>query len=80
MLDICTLADTNTSAETRTIALLVGGLIVTLVISLLFFIPIVRGISKSLGKANDMLGEKRKGHLQERLNINTKDEVGQMAT
>ncbi|MDW7669664.1 MAG: hypothetical protein SCJ93_12630, partial [Bacillota bacterium] len=53
MLDMGTIADTNTSAVARTIALLVGGLIATLVISLLFFIPIVRGISKSLGKVND---------------------------
>src|SRR6056297_215888 len=73
------ISDTNTAAVSRTIALLIGGLIATLVISLLFFIPIVRGISKSLGRVKDMLGEMSKGHLQERLNINTKDEVGQMA-
>src|SRR6056297_1175266 len=79
MTHMSSLSDTNTSAVTKTIALLVGGLIATLVISLLFFIPIVRGISKSLGKVKDMLGEMRKGHLQERLNIKTEDEVGQMA-
>src|SRR6056297_982920 len=79
MNNMASLSDTNTSAVTRTIALLIGGLIATLVISLLFFIPIVRGISKSLGRVKDMLGEMSKGHLQERLNINTKDEVGQMA-
>src|SRR6056297_2297352 len=79
MNNMASLSDTNTSAVTRTIALLIGGLIATLVISLLFFIPIVRGISKSLGRVKDMLGEMSKGHLQERLKIKTKDEVGQMA-
>src|SRR6056297_2074151 len=79
MNNMASLSDTNTSAVTATIALIIGGLIATLVISLLFFIPIVRGISKSLGRVKDMLSEMSKGHLQERLNINTKDEVGQMA-
>lgn len=72
-------ADANTEAANRTI-------IITLIIAAaIFVLSMVIGfyisglITKPLSKVVHMLEEMSKGHLKERLNINTKDEIGMMA-
>src|SRR6056297_645560 len=53
--------------------------LIALILSILLIWIFAGKLAKSINKVKDMLGEMSKGHLQERLKINTKDEVGQMA-
>jgi methyl-accepting chemotaxis protein len=53
--------------------------IIALILAILVIWIFAGRLGKSIKKVKDMLGEMSKGHLQERLNIKTEDEVGQMA-
>jgi methyl-accepting chemotaxis protein len=63
----------------RSILMLIIFIIIAVILAVVLGFFISGSISKGVNKVKDMLGEMSKGHLQERLNINTKDEVGQMA-
>ncbi|AFA48627.1 methyl-accepting chemotaxis protein [Acetobacterium woodii] len=65
---------TNNVVTTMTIIMGIG---VLFALALGFFLSIV--ISRLLKKAEYMIKEIRRGHLGERLNMNSRDEIGQMA-
>jgi methyl-accepting chemotaxis protein len=69
----------NVEYAKKTIMMLIGGLLLFMIVSMAFFIPIVRNITKSIRKIVYMIGEMRKGHYSERLDIDQKDEIGHMA-
>ena len=72
-------ADANTATANRTImiTLIIAGVVFVLSMLIGFYISGI--ITKPLNKVVHMLEEMSKGHLKERLNIETKDEIGQMA-
>ncbi len=72
-------ADANTAAANRTIILTLIIAAVVIVLSMIIGFYISGLITKPLSKVVHMLEEMSKGHLKERLNINTKDEIGMMA-
>ena len=53
--------------------------LVTLVFAILILLYFTNKFFKPIGKAKDMLNEMSKGHLSERLEVTTKDEIGEMA-
>lgn len=63
------------SAITGMNTVMAGGFIIA--ISLGLFLSII--ISRPLRKTKHMITEMRQGHLGERLNMNTRDEIGEMA-
>src|SRR6056297_2617596 len=63
----------------KTILYLLSVMIILSILVILLLFIYTNKLAKGITKVKDMLGEMRKGHLQERLNINTKNEVGQMA-
>lgn len=65
---------TNNVVTTMTALMVIG---VLMALSLGFFLSIA--ISRMLKKAEYMIKEMRLGHLGERLNMNSRDEIGQMA-
>ncbi|MBI4857290.1 MAG: MCP four helix bundle domain-containing protein [Acetobacterium woodii] len=67
-------SQTNSVVTTMTVFMVVG---VLLALSLGFFLSMV--ISRLLKKAEYMIKEIRQGHLGERLNMNSRDEIGQMS-
>src|SRR6056297_2001287 len=67
----------NKVNKTMLYLLSIMAILSILVIVLLFIYS--NKLAKGITKVKDMLGEMSKGHLQERLNINTNNEVGQMA-
>jgi methyl-accepting chemotaxis protein len=69
----------NLGYVSKTMIMLIGGLVLLLVVALAFFIPIIRNITKSIHKVVGIIGEMNKGHFSERLEIDQKDEMGMMA-
>ncbi|WP_411681264.1 methyl-accepting chemotaxis protein [Clostridium thailandense] len=74
-----TKSDTNTLMTNRTIEIMIAVILVGMILSVLIGLYISGLIVKPLKKVAYMLQEMSKGHLGERLNIKTKDEIGQMA-
>lgn len=72
-------ADDNLGYVAKTMAILIGGLIIFMIVALAFFIPITKGITNSIHRIIYMIKEMRLGHYSERLEINSKDEIGQMS-
>jgi methyl-accepting chemotaxis protein len=56
-----------------------AGLIIFLVLGMILY-KISTSITKPIGSVNLMIKEMRKGHLGMRLNIDSQDEIGEMAT
>ncbi len=72
-------ADENTVQANRTIIVTFGLAAVVFLLSILIGLYISGSITKPLIKVVNMLEEMSKGHLKERLNIRSKDEIGRMA-
>jgi methyl-accepting chemotaxis protein len=68
----------ETAAGTVTIVLIAAFIVI--VISMLIGITLSGSITKPLKRAVSMIEEMSRGHLNERLNFNTKDEIGHMST
>ena len=73
------LSDANAAAADRTIMVMTIVMAIVMVLSILIGLLISSIIAKPLRKSAYIISEMSKGHFGERLNINTKDEVGQMA-
>ncbi|MFA9398340.1 MAG: MCP four helix bundle domain-containing protein, partial [Clostridiaceae bacterium] len=71
-------ANTKQADFTILVMLIILGLV--MFISILLGYMISRIISNPIKKALNMINEMKKGHFKLRLNLNTKDEVGQMAS
>ncbi|MFH1198032.1 MAG: methyl-accepting chemotaxis protein [bacterium] len=71
-------AESSSSYNSAWLLMIFGSLIV-LVISLVAGIGISRNISKPLAEASDMMVELQKGHLNVRVNVDSKDEIGILA-
>lgn len=72
-------SEENTAATDRTIMIMSGVILFVLVLSVLIGLYISSLITKPLKKVVHMIEEMSKGHLTERLHIDTKDEIGLMA-
>ena len=72
-------ADLNTEISNRTITIMVFVIIFVMVIAVIIGLYISGLITKPIKRVLIMIEEMSKGHLRERLNITTNDEVGQMA-
>jgi methyl-accepting chemotaxis protein len=70
-------ANSATAARTSTVMLIVMGIVIVLAISIGLFISSI--ITKPLRKSAHMIEEMSQGHFGERLHIDQKDEIGQMA-
>ena len=77
--DAKTKAELNSKNANATITITTIAIIVTISLSILIGISIASLITKPLKKVVHMIEEMSKGHFRERLNIDTDDEVGQMA-
>lgn len=71
-------ADNNRQAKS-TIYTTCAVILIEIILSILIGLLISKVITKALKKALDMINELSKGHLGTRLNMNAKDEIGQMA-
>ena len=72
-------AISNTKQANRTIYIMIGVIAFVTLLSILIGVFISSLITRPLKRAVNMIEELSKGHLSERLNINTKDEIGHMA-
>ncbi|BCZ45627.1 hypothetical protein psyc5s11_16940 [Clostridium gelidum] len=72
-------SDLNTKNANITITIMLGIIIFVVVMSILIGLYISNLITKPLKRAVYIIQEMSKGHLGERLKINTKDEIGQMS-
>jgi len=72
-------SDANTLQADHTIFVTTAIIIIVIFLSILIGIIISRSITKPVKKAVYMIDEMSKGHFGERLNQNTKDEIGHMA-
>lgn len=72
-------SDFNAKTAKTAITLLTGIIIIVIIISLVIGIYISRLITNPIKRVLFMIEEMDKGHLTERLNINTNDEIGEMA-
>ncbi|WP_238861256.1 methyl-accepting chemotaxis protein [Clostridium sp. YIM B02569] len=72
-------ADTNSKAASSAIIIMLVVISMGIVIALVFGIIISGLISRPINKVLTILGEMSKGHLGERVDISTNDEIGQMA-
>ncbi len=72
-------SDANTAAANRTIMMTMIIAAIVFVLSILIGLYISGLITKPLNKVVYMLSEMSKGHLKERLNLDTADEIGVMA-
>ena len=72
-------ATENSGYVATTMTIMILGLVIFMVVALAFFIPITKGITKSIHRIIYMIKEMRLGHYSERLEINSKDEIGQMS-
>jgi len=77
--DAANKAAENTKQANSTVLVMVIVVAVAMMLSILLGIFISRIISKPIKKAANMMEEMGRGHLGVRLNMTTKDEVGQMA-
>ncbi|WP_207715374.1 HAMP domain-containing methyl-accepting chemotaxis protein [Clostridium saccharoperbutylacetonicum] len=71
--------DLNTTNINTTISLMLTVIVIVIIASILIGFYISRLITKPVQKVANMIGEMGKGHFGERLNIETMDEIGQMA-
>nr|WP_207718241.1 methyl-accepting chemotaxis protein [Clostridium saccharoperbutylacetonicum] len=71
--------DLNTTNINTTISLMLTVIAIVIIASILIGLYISRLITKPVQKVANMIGEMGKGHFGERLNIETMDEIGQMA-
>ncbi|MDV3427643.1 MAG: MCP four helix bundle domain-containing protein, partial [Bacillota bacterium] len=71
-------ADNNKQAKS-TIYTTCAVLLIEIIFSILIGLFISKIITKSLKRALDMINELSRGHLSARLDLKTKDEIGQMA-
>ncbi|WP_459477303.1 methyl-accepting chemotaxis protein [Clostridium saccharoperbutylacetonicum] len=71
--------DLNTTNINTTISLMLTVIAIVIIASILIGFYISRLITKPVQKVANMIGEMGKGHFGERLNIETMDEIGQMA-
>lgn len=72
-------SDTNSKTAKTSIITMFGIIFMGIIIALVLGFIIAGLISKPINRVLYMFEEMSKGHLGERVNINTKDEVGQMA-
>jgi len=72
-------SDSNSKIANMTITIMFGVIIFVMVMSILIGLYISKLITKPLKRAVYIIQEMSKGHLGERLKINTKDEIGQMS-
>jgi methyl-accepting chemotaxis protein len=72
-------ADINLKTASSATTYMLLAILVGIIISLALALSISALISKPINKALNMIKEMSKGHLRDRLNINTNDEVGQMS-
>jgi methyl-accepting chemotaxis protein len=70
---------TNGQAYQTTRSLMLGATVISLILGIILSIVIARGFSLPLGKAVEALEKVADGDLTVSLDVNTKDEVGQMA-
>ncbi len=70
----------NTEATNRTIMIMTGVILFVIILSVLIGLYISSLITKPLKRVVRMIEEMSRGHLTERLHINTKDEIGLMAS
>jgi methyl-accepting chemotaxis protein len=71
--------DLNTTNINTTISLMLTVIAIVIIASILIGFYISKLITKPVQKVANMIGEMGKGHFGERLNIETIDEIGQMA-
>ena len=72
-------SELNTKVANNAVTILIGVIIFVMILSILIGLYISGLITKPIKRALIMIEEMSKGHLGERLNINTNDELGQMA-
>jgi len=72
-------SDLNSKNANITITIMFGVIIFVMVMSVLIGLYISRLITRPLKRVVYIIEEMSKGHLGERLKINTKDEIGQMS-
>ena len=72
-------SEANSKIANLTITIMLGVIIFVMVMSILIGLYISNLITKPLKRAVYIIQEMSKGHLGERLKINTKDEIGQMS-
>ena len=72
--------DASKDKTEETIILMTSVGAIMLIVALSFGVFISLAITRPLKKAIQMIKEMSKGHLSERLNLDTKDEIGEMAT
>ncbi len=77
--DAAAASESNVAQAQRTMVMMIGILLFALLLSLFIGFYLSGAISKPLNRALLMIQEMSKGHLGMRLQMNTKDEVGQMA-
>ena len=73
-------ADSNTAVANRTIILTLIIAAVVFILSMIIGFYISGLITRPLNKVVYMLNEMSRGHLKERLHLDTKDEIGEMAS
>jgi len=72
-------ADTNSKTASTATTTMLGIIVIGVIVALMLGFIIAGLISKPINRVLYMLQEMSKGHLGERTNINTTDEVGQMS-
>ncbi len=77
--EIRSIAKSDVSNANTSVMIMFGAIVFVMIISILIGVFISRLITKPLKKVSYMIEEMTKGHLGERLKIDTNDEIGQMA-
>jgi len=72
-------ADSNTAAANRTSTIMMTVMAIVMLLAVVIGLFISSIITKPLRKSVYMIQEMSQGHFKERLNIDRKDEIGQMA-
>jgi len=72
-------SDSNTAQANRTTTVMIAVIAFVVLLSILIGVFISMLITKPLKKSAYMIEEMSKGHFGERLNLSSKDEIGQMA-
>ncbi|WP_321369022.1 methyl-accepting chemotaxis protein [uncultured Desulfuromusa sp.] len=70
--------ENNSSVKTQTVTVISFG-VIALILGSLISVLISRSLTGPMRKTVDMLEELEKGHIDKRLQLNRKDEIGQMA-
>lgn len=71
-------SDSNIQKANTSVAVMSGVIVLVMVASIVIGLYISGLITKPIKKVLYMVGEMSKGHLKERLNLNTNDEIGEM--